>query len=92
MAAAAYLLLPITGVLALAFARTPRVRAHGAQAIAFGLLWPAALFAASALGSGLTQAVFLVGLVVYVGLIGATLLGRDLLLGVFARYGEVEDD
>ena len=92
VAAAAYILLPISGLIALAFARTPRVRAHGAQAIAFGLLWSLALFGASAIGSTVTQLVFAAGAVLYLVLIGATLAGRDLLLGFFARYGDLERD
>lgn len=92
MAAAVYVLLPLSGLLALTFARSPRMRAHGAQAIAFGLLWPLALFAASAVGPAVTQLVFALGAIVYLGLIATTLLGRDLLLGVFARFGDLERD
>ncbi len=92
MAAAAYVLLPVSGLLALALGRSARVRAHGAQAIAFGLAWPVMLFGASAIARPATIVVLVAGAALYVGLIGATLLGRDPLLPVFARYGRSDED
>lgn len=77
MAAISYVLLPITGLVALALGNTPRTRFHGLQAIVFGTVWAAALYAASALSPGVTKVVFAAGAAGWVFLIGSTALGRD---------------
>ena len=77
MAALAYLLLPLTGVFAYLKGSSARVRFHGLQAVAIGLVWPVALYAGSVLSVRVTQAVFLIGVVVWLGFLVATLVGRD---------------
>lgn len=77
MAALAYLLLPLTGLIAYLKGPTVRVRFHGLQAVAIGLVWPVALYAASALSARATQAIYLLGAVVWIGFLVGTLIGRD---------------
>lgn len=77
MAALAYLLLPVTGLLAFLTAAEARVRFHGLQAIALGLAWPLLLYGASAVSAVVTQIAFALGLLVWVGFVAATLAGRD---------------
>jgi uncharacterized membrane protein len=77
MAGLAYLLLPVTGLIAYFTGGNARSRFHGLQAIAIGLLWPVLLYAASFITAGLTQVVFGAGgLIWLVFLIGAS-IGRD---------------
>lgn len=85
MAALAYALLPVTGLIAFATAAQPRVRFHGLQAIALGLAWPLFLYAAGAVSALATQIVFGAGLLLWMGLLIATLLGRDPRLPGLAR-------
>ena len=80
MAALAYLLLPLSGMIAFFSQTEGRVRFHGAQAVTFGLAWSVALFAGSALSATLTQIVFLLGAAIWLGLIIATATGRDIRL------------
>jgi uncharacterized membrane protein len=80
MAAFAYVLLPLTGVIAFLVGSSERVRFHGLQAIALGLVWGVAAYAASAIAAPLTIGVFAIGAIVWAGLIVTTLLGRDLTL------------
>jgi uncharacterized membrane protein len=89
MAALAYLLLPLSGMLAYFSWGGPRMRFHGAQAVALGLVWSFALFACAAVSAAATQVVFLLGAVVWLVLMITTAFGRDLKLpwigGVCAR-------
>jgi uncharacterized membrane protein len=96
MAALAYVLLPISGMLAFFSQTEGRVRFHGAQAVAFGLVWSLALYGCSAISATLTQLVFLAGAAMWIGLIITTATGRDLRLPVVGRAcaraaGLVED-
>lgn len=77
MAALAYLLPPVTGVIAYFRGRDPRVRFHGLQALLFGALWPLALYAGSAVGPGATFGAFVAGLGLWVILLAGTAIGRD---------------
>jgi hypothetical protein len=77
MAALAYVLLPVSGLVAYAVGTSPRVRMHGLQAIALGAAWPAALFVASWISQGVTRAVFAVGVLTWIALIVLTAAGRD---------------
>jgi uncharacterized membrane protein len=85
MAALAYLLLPISGMLAYFSWGGPRVRFHGAQAVALGLVWSIFLFACSAVSVVATQVVFLLGAIVWLGLIVTTAFGRDIKLPLIGR-------
>lgn len=80
MAALAYALLPVSGMIAFFSQTEGRVRFHGAQAVAFGLVWSLALYGCSAISATLTQVVFLLGAGVWLGLIVTTATGRDLRL------------
>ena len=77
MAALAYVLLPLSGLVAYAVGTSPRVRLHGLQAIALGAAWPAALFVASWISQWATRVVFAVGALTWIVLIGLTAAGRD---------------
>ena len=77
MAALSYLLLPITGLLALAWGSTPRIRFHGLQAILVGLLWALGLYAGAAATPAATKVVFVIGALVWFGLMLATAAGKD---------------
>jgi uncharacterized membrane protein len=80
MAAFAYLLLPVTGLIAYLTGRDQRVRTHGLQAIVVGLVWPICLYVAAFGPPVAVQATFALGAVVWLGLLVLTLLGRDPLL------------
>jgi uncharacterized membrane protein len=75
VAALAYLLLPVTGLVAYLKGSSRRVRFHGLQAIAIGLLWPLALYACTYAGPGATQAAFAIGGVVWVGFLASSAFG-----------------
>lgn len=77
MAGSAYLLLPISGLVAYFRGATPRVRFHGLQAILLGLLWPVVLIGCSKITPGATQTAFAVGLLVWLGFLLTTLFGLD---------------
>lgn len=82
MAALAYLLPPLSGMLTYFSWAGPRTKFHGAQAICFGLIWAVASFAASALSSALTQVVAAAGVLVWLLLIVTTAIGKDVRLPV----------
>jgi uncharacterized membrane protein len=77
MAGLAYLLLPVTGLIAYFTGASARVRFHGLQAIAIGLLWPILLYAAAVGPARLTQIVFAVGTVIWLVFLIGALIGRD---------------
>jgi uncharacterized membrane protein len=77
VAALAYLLPPLTGLVAYFRGGSPRVRFHGLQSVALGLVWPAALFACTYVTPGATQAGFAVGALAWLALLVTTALGRD---------------
>jgi uncharacterized membrane protein len=77
MAGTAYLLLPITGLIAYFSGRDARVRFHGLQAVAIGLVWPLAMIACSKVTPGATQIAFAAGAVVWLAFLVFTLLGFD---------------
>ena len=77
MAALAYLLPPLSGLLAYSLGRDQRARFHGLQAVAFGFLWPVAIYAGSLAGPTGTRIIFALGVLIWVGLLVVTALGRD---------------
>jgi uncharacterized membrane protein len=77
MAALAYVLLPVSGLFAYLKGSSQRVRFHGLQAVAFGLLWPLALYACTYAGPGVTQAGWAAGALIWVALILATAFGAN---------------
>ena len=77
MAALAYLVLPVTGMLAYFSGRSPRVRWHGLQAIVIGALWPALLYLAAATNESLVLPVAIGGAVVWLLFLVAAAIGRD---------------
>ena len=86
MAALAYLLLPVSGLAAYLKGTSARVRFHGLQAIALGVVWPAALYACTYLSPGVTQLCAAVGAVIWIGLLVTTALGLNPRLPVAGRY------
>lgn len=77
MAGLAYLLLPVTGLVAYFSGRTPRVRWHGLQAIVLGALWPALLYLAGTASDSLVLPVAAGGAAVWLLFLLAALVGRD---------------
>jgi uncharacterized membrane protein len=82
MAALAYVLLPISGLIAFLRGSTARTRFHGLQAIVVGAVWPVLLYAATWTTPVVTQVVAAVGGLVWVTLVVTAALGRDLHLPV----------
>jgi uncharacterized membrane protein len=77
MAALAYVLLPLSGLVAYAVGSSSRMRLHGLQAIALGAAWPAALFVGSWISPWVTRVVFVVGALTWIALMVLTAAGRD---------------
>ncbi|HEX2234759.1 MAG TPA: hypothetical protein VHK89_00645 [Actinomycetota bacterium] len=77
MAGLAYLLPPLTGLLAYFAGTDERARFHGLQSVALGLVWPAAMYAGSWVTPGLAQAGWTVGAVAWLVLLGGAASGRD---------------
>ena len=77
MPALAYVLLPLSGTIAFLLGGSRRMRFPGLQSIALGAVWAVAAYAASWISPRLTQGVFVVGSLVWLGVIVGTLLGRD---------------
>lgn len=77
MAAFAYALLPISGLVAFLFAAEPRVRFHGTQAIVFGTVWALLLYGAAAISPAATVVIAASGAVVWLVLLVGTAAGRD---------------
>jgi len=85
MSALAYVLLPLSGLVAFVTGGDARVRFHGAQAIVFGTLWGAILYLGSALSAAVTVAVAAVGSIVWILLLAAAAMGRDPALPLIGR-------
>ena len=73
----AYVLLPVTGLVAYLSGTDARTRFHGLQAIAIGLVWPLLLYAAGLGPAVAVQIVFAGGLLVWFGFLIATVARRD---------------
>jgi uncharacterized membrane protein len=86
MAALAYVLLPVSGITAYLLSSSARVRLHGLQAITLGVLWPAALYAGSALSPVATRIAFVVGAAAWLVLLVSAALGRDLHIPLAGRW------
>jgi uncharacterized membrane protein len=80
VAALAYILLPISGLIAYFTGRTARMRLHGLQAVFLGAAWPLVLYASSAVSPRVTQVTWALGALLWLVLMGAAALGRDLRL------------
>ena len=76
-AALAYLLPPLSGLVAYFTSGSDRIRWHGLQSILLGALWPVALFAAALFSPGATQVVAAVGAIAWIALLVGAGLGRD---------------
>ena len=88
MAALAYLLLPVTGMIAYFGGGSARTRFHGIQAVLYGVAWPTLIYAASWIAETATRVAFVVGALVWVVLIVATAAGKDLSVPGLARHIE----
>ena len=77
MAALSYLLLPISGLIALALGSEARTRFHGLQAIVFGLVWALALYVGAATSPSVTKIVFVAGAIGWAVLLLSTAAGKD---------------
>jgi uncharacterized membrane protein len=85
MAGAAYLFLPVTGLIAYFNGGSARMRFHGLQALLLGCLWPLSLILCSKLSPGATQVAFLAGAVVWLLLMIPTFFGFDPSLPLLGR-------
>jgi hypothetical protein len=64
-----------------------RVRLHGLQAITLGVVWPAALYACSALLAPVaTQIAFLAGAATWLVLFVSAALGKDVLIPLIGKW------
>jgi uncharacterized membrane protein len=86
VAALAYVLLPVSGLLAYLKGTTPNVRFHGLQAIVLGTVWPLLLYAATWISPAVTQAIFAIGLLTWVVMIATAAVGKGLRLPVIAGW------
>jgi uncharacterized membrane protein len=86
VAAFAYLLLPVSGLLAYLLTDDPRLRVHGLQAITVGTLWPAAIYGASAVSPTATRVAFAVGAVTWIVLLVGAALGKNPRLPLIGRF------
>lgn len=77
MPAAAYLLLPVSGLVAYLLGADRRMRFHGLQAIALGLAWALGLYAGSAISPAATRVVFVLGALSWFVLIIGAAVGKD---------------
>ena len=77
MAALAYALPPVTGLVAYLGAASPRTRWHGLQAIVLGVVWPLALYAGTLVSPGVTQAAGALGGLTWAAFIAGAAAGRD---------------
>ena len=77
MAALAYVLPPLTGLLTYALGRDERARWHGLQSVVFGFAWPGLIYAASLAGAVGTRATFALGALIWIGFLAFTVAGRD---------------
>jgi uncharacterized membrane protein len=77
VAALAYVLLPVSGLVAYLRGRSARTRFHGLQAVTLGLVWPLALYACTYLTPGATQLCWALGAVVWLVFLGATAFGAN---------------
>lgn len=85
MAALAYIALPVSGLIAYLLGSGERARFHGLQAIVLGLLWPLALYAASAGSPQATRIIFGLGAVVWLIFMVSSAAGRDPRLPLVGR-------
>lgn len=86
MSGLAYVALPVSGLIAYLLGSDERKRFHGLQAIALGLLWPLALYAASAASPQATRIVFLAGAAVWLLFTVLAAAGRDPRLPFLGRF------
>jgi uncharacterized membrane protein len=77
VAGLAYLLPPLSGLVAYLMAGTGRIRWHGLQSVVLGVVWPAALYAGSATSPGVTQAAAVGGLGVWLFFLVGAAAGRN---------------
>ncbi len=77
MAAFAYLVLPVSGLLVYFSGSTPRARWHGLQAIVLGAVWPALLYLGAATNESLVLPAAVAGAAVWLLFLAATAIGKD---------------
>jgi uncharacterized membrane protein len=77
MAALAYLLPPLTGLVAYFGSSSARIRWHGLQSILLGLLWPVGLFVGGLATPGVTRAAGGLGAAAWLTFLIGAATGRD---------------
>jgi hypothetical protein len=77
VAALAYLVPPLSGLVVYFTARGARMRFHGLQSVLLGLLWPAALLGGSVITPGASQVAGVGGALAWLWFLVGAALGRD---------------
>ena len=77
MSTLAYLIPPVTGLLAYLKGSSQRVRLHGLQSVAFGIMWPSALYVGSWISPTATRVAFVVFAALWIVLLVGTVFGFD---------------
>jgi uncharacterized membrane protein len=77
MAALAYLVPPVTGLVAYLAAHSARTRFHGLQSVLLGVLWPLALYAGALLSPEVTQGAGAAGALAWLVFLGGAAIGKD---------------
>jgi len=77
MAALAYLVPPVSGLIVYLVAASQRVRFHGLQSVALGLLWPLALLAGGLLSPAVTHLAAVTGMAAWLAFLTGAALGKD---------------
>ena len=80
MSALAYLVPPVTGLIAYLKGRSARMRLHGLQSVGLGVLWPAALYVGSWISPLATRIAFGFCALLWIALIVSTAVGFDVVL------------
>ena len=93
VAALAYVLPPLSGLVAYLSSDSQRTRWHGLQSVLLGVAWPVALFGGALVSPGVTQVVWLVGALSWLTLLLGAAIGRDPRLpGVGTRLRALAED
>jgi uncharacterized membrane protein len=85
MGALAYLIPPLSGLIAYLTAADARTRFHGLQSIVLGAVWPLLIYVGAIISPLLTRAFFVAGALVWLALLSSTVLGLDVEIPGFGK-------
>ncbi|MDP9225017.1 MAG: hypothetical protein M3P18_14455 [Actinomycetota bacterium] len=86
MPALAYVLLPVSGIIAYVKGTTAEVRWHGLQAVVLGAVWPVLLYASTWIDPVVTQVLFGIGLLTWLVLMAGAAFDRGIRLPVVGAW------